>query len=207
MNIAIIGAASGIGLEAIRQALYKGHRVVAFSLDTSTIPPHSLLTKIDGSAISVNDLKKAMANTDAVLITVGTKKKKGTSLFSDIAKALIRATEEIDYKNPVLIITGFGAGDSKPYLNFFMKMVIRLFLKDQYIDKDLMEELITKSSMNWEIIRPGILGNGPNKEGYRIFTQLEQGMKVGKVNRIDVADYMVAEAEKKINLLKKVTIS
>lgn len=207
MNIAIIGAAAGIGSAAVSLALDKGHQVVALSPNTDTIAGHARLTRINGSATSVNDLKKAMAGTDALLITVGTKKKKGTTLFSGIASALIQATGELNYRNPVLVITGFGAGDSKPYLSFFMKTVIRLLLKDQYADKTLMEELITKSNMNWEIIRPGMLANGPSTGRYQVLTSLKKGVKVGKINRADVADYLIREAGNKANLLNKVTIT
>lgn len=207
MNLAIIGAAGGIGLETVQQALNKGHRITAFSRNTKNIPSHSNLVKLNGDATCLTDLKTAMNGTDALFVTVGTKVKKNTTLFSQIARVLIQAVEETQYQKPVIIITGFGAGDSKPYLSFFMKTVINLFLKDQYKDKTLMEDLISAGNFNWEIVRPGMLKNGPYTGNYNVLTSLEKGMRVGKISRADVADYLITEAEHKINLGKKINLT
>ncbi|MCF0056034.1 NAD(P)-dependent oxidoreductase [Dyadobacter sp. CY356] len=195
MKIVIIGASAGIGLEAVNQALERGHEVTAFSRNTDMIQDHQFLTKINGNATSVMDLKKVIIDADSILVTIGTKDKKNTILFSETAKALIEAVCEIRPDLPVLIVTGFGAGESKNYLSFFMSMVIRFFLKDQYEDKTYMEELIAKSILKWEIIRPGMLTNGMRTKSYQVKTKLESGIKIGKISRNDVADFLLNQAE------------
>lgn len=195
MNIAIIGAGAGIGLQAVNQALAKGHFVTALSTNTDQIPNHPNLIKINGSAVSPLDLKHAIGGSDAVLITVGTKNKKATTLFSDIASTLIKVTNDLNFSSPVLVVTGFGAGESKNYLSFFMRTVISLFLKDQYVNKTIMEELITKSAVKWEIIRPGMLTDAVSTSNYKVISGLQKGMKVGKISRADVADFLITEAE------------
>jgi putative NADH-flavin reductase len=196
MKIAIIGATAGIGLAALQQALDKGYAVTALSTNTATLPDHASLTKINGSATSVNDMKKAMTAADAVLITIGTKNKKPNTLFSDTANALVKAGAELDFKGPVLVITGFGAGKSSGFLSFFMRLVIRLFLKHQYIDKTLMEEIIVQSPLKWEMVRPGMLSDGPLTQRYKVMPDLFKGMKVGKISRADVADFLLKEVQK-----------
>ena len=195
MNIAIIGAGAGIGLQSVIQALKNGHTVTALSTNTDQIPNHPKLIKIKGSATSPIDLKHAIKDCDAVLITVGTKNKKATTLFSDIAKTLINVADELNFSAPVFVITGFGAGESKKYLSFFMRTVISLFLKDQYIDKTIMEELITKSALKWKIIRPGMLTNGDKTSSYKVLPELRKGMKVGKISRANVAHFLINEVE------------
>lgn len=207
MNIAIVGAGAGIGLEAVNQALEKRYTVTALSTNVNGIARRPGLTIIQGSATTISDLKKVMLQSDALLITVGTKKKKNTTLFSEIARALVAAADEIQYTKPVLIITGFGAGESAPYLGFFMKTVIRLFLRDQYRDKTLMEQIIAASDLQWEIVRPGMLTNAPLTGRYRIFTALEPQMKVGKISRADVAEYLLKEAVLRENVRKRVTLT
>lgn len=195
MNIAIIGAGAGIGLESVLKALKNGHVVTALSTNTDKIPNHPNLIKINGSATSPIDLKNVIKGSDTVLITVGTKNKKATTLFSDIAVALLKVADELNFSSPVLVITGFGAGESKGYLSFFMKTVISLFLKEQYANKTIMEELITKSNLKWEIIRPGMLTNAEATSAYKVLSVLQKGMKVGKISRSDVAHYLINEAE------------
>ncbi|MBB5620365.1 putative NADH-flavin reductase [Pedobacter cryoconitis] len=195
MNITIIGASAGIGLATVEQALAKGHKVTALSTNTTNIPPHAHLTKVNGSATSVSDLKKVMVGADAVIITIGTKNKKPNTLFSDTALALVKAGAALNFKAPVLVITGFGAGDSSRFLGFFMKTVIRLFLKHQYINKTLMEEIIANSELNWEIVRPGMLSNGPLSKKYKVLPGLYKGIKIGKISRADVAAFLLEEAK------------
>ncbi|WP_394772899.1 NAD(P)-dependent oxidoreductase [Flavobacterium sp.] len=207
MKIAIIGAGAGIGFQSVLQALEKGHIVTALSTNTDHIANHPNLIKINGSATSSVDLKKAIKGSDVVLITVGTKNKKATTLFSDIARTLINVTDELNFTAPVLVITGFGAGESKNYLSFFMRLVISLFLKDQYINKTIMEELITKSAIKWEIIRPGMLTNSDLTQSYKAINRLYKGMKVVKISRADVAHFLISEAENPKMLYKYVALT
>ncbi|MCS3552389.1 MULTISPECIES: NAD(P)-dependent oxidoreductase [unclassified Sphingobacterium] len=195
MNIGIIAAGAGIGLHAVKQAVEKGHMVTALSTNTDQLATHPNFIKIKGSATVSEDLKNTIKNTDAVLITVGTKNKKATTLFSDVAKALISVTADMNFSSPVLVITGFGAGESKGYLSFFMHTVISLFLNDQYNNKTIMEDLITGSAIKWEIVRPGMLTDGELTSSYRVLPNLKKGMKVRKISRADVAQFLITEAE------------
>lgn len=195
MKIAVIGASAGIGAETVKSALKRGHSIRGLSRNITSLPEHTSLTKITGTALSAGDLKNAIAGTDAVIVTVGTKKKKGTTLFSNLAKTLSMVTSELDYKGPVIIVTGFGTGESARYLTFFLRLVINLFLKDQYKDKTRLEEIIAESPMNWEFVKPGMLTNGPLTSNYKAISKLFKGVKINKISRADVADYLVKEAE------------
>lgn len=81
MKISIVGAGAGVGLHALMQALEKGHYVTALSTNLSAMPDHPRLMKINGNATAIEDLKIAIMGADAVLITVGTKKKKDYPIF------------------------------------------------------------------------------------------------------------------------------
>lgn len=207
MDIIVIGASAGIGLLTVEQALARGHRVTALSQNVSSIPDHPSLTKVNGSATSVADLKMVIANADAVLVTIGTKKKKGTTLFTDTAQAIINAYAETKSTAPLLVITGFGAGESRAYLGLFMKFIIHFFLRDQYADKTRMEAMLDKSPVRWEIIQPGILSDGERTGTYRVMPTLQKGMKVGRIARADVADFLLNQAENPTLLGKRVAIS
>ena len=58
-----------------------------------------------------------------------------------------------------------------------------------------MEDMVTQSSMSWEFIKPGMLTNGPLTSNYKIISQLFDGVRINKISRADVADYLVKEAE------------
>ncbi|HRG76622.1 MAG TPA: NAD(P)H-binding protein, partial [Leptospiraceae bacterium] len=73
--------------------------------------------------------------------------------------------------------------------------------------KTLMEEMITKSSLKWEIVRPGVLTDKPLTEKYRIETKLYKGIGIGNISRADVADFLVKQAENPTELGKYSSLS
>lgn len=196
MNIAIIGASAGVGLLTVQQALAKEHRLTTLSRSSLPLPDHPLLTKIVGSSTSVADLKKAIRGADVVLITIGTKSKKATTLFSDTGRALINAAAELHFAGPVLVVTGFGIGASGEYLSLLMRLVVKGLLKEQSADKTRLQELLVRSPLRWEVVQPGMLTNGPLTKAYKVVLPLYKGIRIGKISRADVADFLLREAEK-----------
>ncbi|MBO2008807.1 NAD(P)-dependent oxidoreductase [Hymenobacter negativus] len=194
MNLTIIGASSGVGLLAVQQALAQGHHVTTLSRTVATLPEHPQLTKVVGSATSAADLRRVLPGAEAVLITVGTAKKNATPLFTDTARALLAATADAPLSAPVLVLTGFGAGASAPHLSWWMRLAIRWFMQPEYNNKTQLEELLAASSLRWEIVRPGMLTNGPLVP-YRVLPNLTPGMRVGRISRASVADFLLRQAQ------------
>ncbi|MBS1577222.1 MAG: NAD(P)H-binding protein [Bacteroidetes bacterium] len=196
MNITIIGASAGVGLEAVKRALKRNHKITALSRSDISLPGNTNLLTIKGSATNKNDLKKSIEQAEAVIVALGTgKSMKPTTLYSDFAKLLTEVQGEANWQIPFIILTGFGAGESAAYNSWLMKLFFKLLLKDVYADKTKMEEIITGSKMKWEIVRPGLLKDKPLTEEYRIETKLYAGINIGNINRADVADFLVKQAE------------
>ena len=208
MKIAVIGASAGIGLETVKRALERNHEVVALARSAVQHPEYPFLKSINGDALNKYDLTRAIEGADAVIITLGTRKNMGqTTLFSDFAKLLLEVQKISKSKATHLIVTGFGTGESANYVGWFVKLFLKYFLKDVYTDKAKMEELISSSDLNWLIVRPGRLLDEPRTENYRIETSLYKGMNIGAINRSDVADYLVKQAEQPTDILKYAAIS
>ncbi|HMS30083.1 MAG TPA: NAD(P)H-binding protein [Saprospiraceae bacterium] len=209
MKIAIIGASAGVGIEAVKRALDRGHQVTSLSRSPLSLASHPSLNLVSGSATDKEVLKKVLKDSDAVIVTLGTgKSMKATTLYSDFAKLLLELQAELNVDTPYIILTGFGAGESGSYVhNFFMKLFFKFFLKDVYADKTIMEEVISKSDLKWEIVRPGILKSDPLTEKYRVETKLFKGIKIGSINRSDVADFLVKQAESPSHLFQYVSLS
>lgn len=208
MNLTIIGASAGVGLEATKRALERGHKVTTLSRSELSLPENSNLILQTGSATNKSDLKKSVENADAVIVALGTgQSTKATTLYSDFAKLLVEVQKENHSKVPVLVLTGFGAGESGTYAGFFMKLLFKFLLKDVYADKTKMEEIISNSTVNWEIVRPGRLTDKALTEKYRIETRLFKGINIGGINRADVADFLVKQAENPTEINKFVSLS
>jgi putative NADH-flavin reductase len=208
MNITIIGASAGLGLETVKRGLNRNHSITTLSRSEIDMEEKKSLNMIVGDATNKADLIKSIQNAEALIITLGTSKNmKATTLFSDFAKLIVEINKENKIDIPVIFVTGFGAGESKNYVSWLVKVFLKYLLKDVYTDKTKMEEIITNSDLNWTVVRPGRLLDKELTEKYRIENKLYKGINIGGINRTDVADFLIKQAEKQTELKKHIAIS
>jgi len=208
MNITIIGASAGIGLETVKRGLNRNHSITTLSRSEIEIEDKKSLNTILGDATNKVDLIKSIQNADALIVTLGTgKNMKATTLFSDFAKLILEIHRENKIAIPFIFVTGFGAGESKNYVPWLVKLFLKYLLKDVYADKTKMEEMITHTDMNWTVVRPGRLLDKELTEKYRVENKLFKGINIGGINRTDVADFLIKQAENQTELKKYIGIS
>ncbi len=194
-HVLIMGASRGIGLEAVKRALAEGHDVRAFarSADTTAVSDPRL-EKRSGDALSADDVRSALEGVDVVIQALGVPAGpnmvlRPVSLFSEATRVLLPAMAEAQVKR-LICVTGFGAGDSKGRISCFQRIPFELVLGRAYDDKDVQEELIRASDLDWVIARPTILINGPRTGRYRVLAEPRQ-WRNGLISRADVADFLV----------------
>lgn len=198
MKLSVIGASRGIGRKVVEEALERGHRVTAMSRSSSAMGiDNDGFTAIDGDATNATDVAAAIAGADAVILTLGVPKDarvlKATTLFSDATRTLIVAMEEAGIAR-LITVTGFGAGDSRDKLSTPERLTQKAFLGRAYADKDLQEQLIRDSALDWTIARPGILSDNRKSNAYKVLVEKET-WRNGLINRADVADFLVTAAD------------
>ena len=208
MNITIIGASGGIGLETVKRGLNRKHTITTLSRSEIGIEEKKSLKMILGDATNKADLLNSIQKAEAIIVTIGTSKNmKTTTLFSDFAKLIMEINREKKIDVPFIFVTGFGAGESKNYVSWLIKLFLKYLLKDVYADKTKMEEIITHSDMNWTVVRPGRLLDKELTEKYRVENKLFKGINIGGINRADVADFLIKQAENQTELKKYIGIS
>jgi putative NADH-flavin reductase len=195
MKLLIIGASRGIGLEVVQQALAAGHEVTALARNTASFPvSHEKLKVVKGDILDKSSIESALDGQDVVCVTIGIKvTRKPVSIFSRGTKAVVEAMKNSTCRR-LICVTGIGAGDSRGHGGFlYDKIFTPLFVKTIYEDKDRQEAIVRESGLDWVIVRPGFLTNGPRTGEYRALTDLK-GVKAGKISRADVADFILREA-------------
>lgn len=194
MNILIIGCTRGIGLELLKQTLAAGHLVTALARTPDKITiRHENLCVVEGDIVDPLSVNKVMKGQDAVCITIGVPITfKPVSVFS-VGTAIVIEAMKTHGVQRLICITGIGAGDSKGHGGFLYDKIFKpLLLKTIYEDKDLQEQHIEESDLDWVIVRPAGLTNGPKTGDYLILTHLE-GITAKRISRADVAHFMVQE--------------
>jgi putative NADH-flavin reductase len=192
MKLLIIGATRGIGKCLVQQALEQGHETTALVRSKAGLNlGHERLHVITGDILDPESVRQAVVGQEAVCVIIGIgPTRKPVSVFSDGARNIIEAMND-SARCMLVCITGIGAGDSKGHGGFFYDKIINpLLLKTIYEDKNRQEALVRKSGLDWVIVRPGLLTNGPCTGRYRILTDL-QGVTAGKISREDVAHFIL----------------
>jgi len=199
MRLLVIGASKGIGLETVRYALQRGHDVRAFARSADRIGiEDDRLEKLTGDALNPEDVAAALKGVDAVIVALGIPKTlagitERTTLFSDATRVLLPAMAAAGVRR-LLVVTGFGAGDSKDRISTVEKIPFKTLLGRAYADKDVQEEMIRASDLDWTIARPGILMNRPPSHAYEVLVEPET-WRNGLISRGDVAHFLVHAAE------------
>jgi hypothetical protein len=90
----------------------------------------------------------------------------------------------------LICVTGFGAGNSRGRGGCLYNAAFHLLLGRVYDDKDVQERIVRRSKLDWVIVRPVILTNGPKTNAYRALVD-PRGWTCGFISRADVADFLV----------------
>jgi putative NADH-flavin reductase len=195
-TILVIGASRGIGLETVKTALRAGHSVRALARSAEGIPiEDAALDKVSGDALDHDTVRNALQDVGVVIQTLGVDFSpqlilEGTRLFSESTHILVDAMNAAGVKR-LITVTGLGAGDSRGHGGLLYDAILfPLLLKRVYDDKDVQEWIVRSSGLDWTIVRPGMLMNGPATDNYRVLTA-SKDWRFGVISRADVANFLV----------------
>jgi putative NADH-flavin reductase len=198
-NILVIGGSRGIGQAVCQAASVKGHMVRAMS--RSGKMPDDVGDNADavkGDALCAADVARALNEMEVVVQALGVPPSldlvvKPVTLFSEATRVLVPEMKKAGVQR-LVSVTGFGAGDSNASINILQRLPFKLLLKRAYDDKSVQEQLIEKSALDWLIVRPGVLTNGPASGEYRVLSKPTE-WRNGIVSRADIADFIVQSIE------------
>jgi putative NADH-flavin reductase len=208
MNILIIGSTGGTGRRLVLQGLDAGHMVTAFARNPlDMMIRHENLSVVKGNVLDPASLEGAIEGKDAVLSALGSNSLGRSRAITEGTRNIIAAMEKKGVKRFVCE-TSLGVGDSKDQVTFLYKYIlIPLLLKDAFADKEVQEQYIRESNLDWVIVRPAGLTDDPYTGRYHVWSgELGHSIK-GSISRADVADLMLKQLTDNTYLRKAVGIS
>jgi putative NADH-flavin reductase len=188
MKLVVLGATGGTGLEIVRQAVEQGHSVTAFVRSPERLGKfRDRIAVKKGDLLNPSDSEQVIRGHDAVLSGFGPRvpiAKTDANLLRDFAVTLTAAMQLASVKRLVLVSTAFLFKDSILPPTYLFG---RLFFPGVVTDAAAMEQIITRSNLDWTIIRPPQLTDKPYTGNYRV----REGHlpRFGfNISRADVAD-------------------
>jgi uncharacterized protein YbjT (DUF2867 family) len=192
MNVLIVGATGGTGQQLVAQALARGHRVTALARHLPSTVPGPGLTWVLGDVLDPPSLDRAMLGQAAVLSALGHKRWFGPShILSHGTQNLMAAMERQGVRRFVCE-TALGISDAWWQMGLQYTLFIRpVILPFYFRDKARQEAVIRASSLDWTIVRPGVLTNGPQRACYRQGAHVGHWLRTVQISRADVAAFML----------------
>jgi putative NADH-flavin reductase len=189
MKLVVFGATGGIGSKVVEQALAAGHEVTAVARNPSAITlRHERLQVIQGDVLKPDTIRDSIVGKDAVVSALGARDLKLTTIYSEGVANIMQAMQTANVRR-ILCISASGL---KPgiWWQRLASIILWRVLNHMYTDLVRMESEVTASNLDWTILRPPQLTNGPRTGHYQsvVNRQLTRG---SKISRADTADYIV----------------
>ena len=202
MKILVIGATGGSGRAATAELLRRGHTVTAFSRHASELRLDGDLITFDGDATRPGDVASAMAGQEAVVVALGISesavrvrlrgaaatasdvRSRGTAVAIDAARAA--------GVSRFIVQSSYGVGPTRRLLGATDRMIFALLLKPQIADTEKQEQAVRASGLEWTLVQPVHLTDGPDAEP-TVTTGRAPGAT--KVSRLSVARVLADAAE------------
>ena len=208
MKVVIFGSSGKTGRELLKQALARDHQIRAFVRNPDTIADlkTSNMGIIVGDVLDKQAVENAVSEQEAVISAIGAGAKRST-LREEGTRNIIEGMERKEVRR-LVSLSSMGVGDSRSNLGFITKyLIVPLFLRHAFADHEKQESVIRLSSLDWTIVRPPHLNDGPCRGEYKYGIQTGQRDIQGKISRADVADFMLNQLTEDTYLRKEVGIS
>lgn len=187
-GILVFGGTRATGLEIIKLLVERGEDVTAFVRPTSDL---SLLTPLGvttfkGDALDAESVKAAFeaGSYRAVISSLGSTR--GDSPVDDVGTINVANAAMATGVNRLLMVSSIGAGESLAALPFYVRWILGSALER----KTTAENYLKGSDLEYTIVRPGGLGEGPaTGTGYLVDDTSQ--FKFGQIPRAEVARLLV----------------
>jgi biliverdin reductase/flavin reductase len=198
MKLLIFGASGLTGRELVAQALERNHAVTAVARNVAAVTQrHERLQVLRADVMEPHTLDAVMPGHDAVLSSLGPNKLffSATTVYSVGSLNVVRAMERHHLKR-VIAVTSAGVEDGDPGFFFFYRWVLKPMLQGVYDDAKIFEADLAKTQLDWTVVRPGRINDGPRSGKYAVSARfLPKGERFA-ITRADLAAFMLDEAER-----------
>jgi putative NADH-flavin reductase len=206
MKIVVFGASGKTGRLLTEQALEAGHEVVAYvRTEGSVKSEHPNLNVIVGNLNDKDKLKKTISGADACISTLGggSLTKHGYAVMEGIDN-VVTIMEETGVQR-LIYMSSIGVGESRYFMPQPARfLIVDLLLRVPMADHNKNEQRITKSKLQWTIVRPGGLTDGAKTGNLKYGSEKPKLKGSSSISRSNVAAFLLFMVDNSEYVNKKV---
>ncbi|MGB7859674.1 MAG: NAD(P)-binding oxidoreductase [Acidimicrobiia bacterium] len=187
-RVGVVGASGGTGRLVVERVEAAGNAVRALVRDSAKAPfrDQPNVEVVVGDVLDV-DLSAFLSGCDAVISCLGSPIGNVDSVASEGTRRLAESMQATGVDR-IVFVSSDGTGDSRKELPLSLR-IGAWFTRRYLADKELAERALRESSLNWTIVRPSRLTDGP--ESGRVATSRE-GRVRSEVSREDLATFLLS---------------
>lgn len=165
VKIAVLGATGGTGSILVDLARAAGHDVIAVARRPEAVTSGVPVRAAD--ARSANEVAIAITGADAVAFCVGPRGRSSDHLLEQSMTATLAAISAAGVRRLVAISASGPFINGDDLLLRLAKPIVGRIFREPFSDFIAMEPLIRASTVDWTIVRPAQLLDGPARGSYR----------------------------------------
>ena len=198
MDITIFGGTGISGLLTIEKALKKGHKVTVYARNPSKISlKHNNLYIVEGTLADNTKIENAIKGADAVISLLGPAGKSKGLVLSNAIKKIIQSMEKNGVKRLIATATpSFRDKEDKFQFGFALgAFMVKALLGDTYNDIVEIGKSISKSNLDWTIVRLPMLSNNNKRSKLHIGYVGDGKTKMFSLTRENLSYFLLEQLE------------
>lgn len=189
MRVLVFGANGPTGRHVVTMARAAGHEVTAFVRDAASAAIEGARV-VGGDATDGGAVAAAISGHDAVITTLGVRGPGRPGQLMERSLAGIVPAMERCGAQRLIVMSALGVGTTRAQAPWLPRLMYRLLLGAIFRDKEAGERIVEASTLDWTIVHPPLLTNGPLTARYQAAETLALS-GFPRVGRADVAHFMV----------------
>src|SRR5213082_3586408 len=183
MKLLLLGATGGTGRQLLSQALEAGHEMTALIRSPERLNAQEHLLVRAGDA--------AVPGQEAVLSALGVRSPLGDDLITPSLRALVPAMQKHGVRR-LIWLSALGVGQTRVQAPGMLRIPFSTILRRIGRDKAAGEEYLRSTDLDWTLVYPPALTNGPRTCSYRSGETVDVN-GLPRISRADVAEFMLAQ--------------
>jgi putative NADH-flavin reductase len=194
MRLALLGGSGRIGSLLLVRLLESGHEVTALARNPDALTAAARLTVVRGDATDAGAVAATVEGADAVLSALGPRGTATQKLLESAASNTVVAMAKTGARRLIAVSAAGAFVESDPDMGAIVKLILPRIFATQFADVRTMEQAVRASDLDWTLVRPSRLVNGPFTGKYRIAPDYApRGGR--KISRADVAHFIATTLE------------
>lgn len=199
----------------MRALVASGHEVTAFARDPSKVPAVPSVAAVRGDVMNPAQVAAAIKKQAMVIVSLGNSQNPFALMLgarrttpADVCEVgtrnIIAAMQAAGIQR-LVVVSAFGIGDTRERLPFAFKLFYRVVLREHMADKEKQEILVKASGLDWTLVQPVGLTDGPATNTWLADTN--GIIRRQQQSRADVAAFLVSLVGKELYSRATVALS